>query len=142
VCETLALVLRNLGSRRALLVHGTDGLDELSTLGPTAVSELKNGVVSSYSLDAERDLGVPRTTIEHLAGGDSPAQNADILLGILRGEDRGPRRDIVLLNAAGVLLVSGAEQSLQDGMARAGELIDSGAALGALDRLREFTHHA
>jgi anthranilate phosphoribosyltransferase len=140
VCETLALVLRNLGSHRALLVHGTDGLDELSTLGPTAVSELRDGLVNSYSLDAERDLGLRRATIDELAGCETPAENADILRGILRGEDRGPRRDIVLLNAAGVLLVGGLADTLQGGMTRAAELIDTGAALATLDRLREFTN--
>ncbi len=140
VCETLAYVLRNLGSQRALLVHGIDGLDELSTLGPTAISELKHGIVSSYSLDAARDLSVPRATIDQLAGCDTPDENAEIVLGLLRGQDRGPRRDIVLLNAAGVLMVAGVAENWQDGMARAGELIDSGAAHQTLDHLREMTH--
>ncbi len=141
VCEMLARALRDLGSRRALLVHGVDGLDELSTLGPTAVSELKNAEVRSYTLDA-RDLGLPRTTIDQLAGRDTPLENADIVLGILRGDDVGPRRDIVLLNAAGVLLVADAVDSLHDGITRATELIDSGAALSTLTRLQEFTAHA
>ena len=140
VCEKLAHVLQNLGSRRALLVHGVDGLDELSTLGETAISELKDGQVTSYTLDAEWDLGLARATIEHLAGGESPAENADILLHILRGKDRGPKRDIVLLNAAGVLVVGGVEETLEAGMERAAALIDNGAALATLERLREFTN--
>jgi len=140
VCETLAHVLRSLGSHRALLVHGIDGLDELSTLGPTQISELRDGLVTSYTLDAARDLGLPRATIDQLAGRDSPAENAGVLLGILRGEDRGPRRDIVLLNAAGVLFVSGVTPSFRDGIVRAAELIDNGAALATLTRLQEFTH--
>ena len=140
VCETLALVLRNLGSQRALLVHGVDGLDELSTLGATAVSELRNGQVTSYTLDSEWDLGIARATIEHIAGCESPTENADILLHILKGKDRGPRRDIVLLNAAGVLLVAGVEEDLEAGMERAAALIDSGASLAALERLKEFTN--
>ena len=140
VCEKLAHVLRNLGSQRALLVHGVDGLDELSTLGETAISELKDGQVTSYTLDAEWDLGLARATIEHLAGGESPAENADILLHILKGKDRGPKRDIVLLNAAGVLVVGGVEETLEAGMERAAALIDNGAALATLDRLREFTN--
>jgi len=140
VCETLALVLRNLGSQRALLVHGVDGLDELSTLGATAVSELRNGQVTSYTLDPEWDLGIARATIEHIAGCESPTENADILLHILKGKDRGPRRDIVLLNAAGVLLVAGVEEDLEAGMERAAALIDSGASLAALERLKEFTN--
>lgn len=142
VCETLAHVLRNLGSHRALLVHGIDGLDELSTLGPTQVSELRDGLVTSYTLDAERDLGLPRATIDQLAGRDSPAENAEVLLGILRGEDKGPRRDIVLLNAAGVLFVSGVTPSLRDGIVRAAELIDNGAARATLKQMQEFTAHA
>ena len=121
-CEKLAHVLRNLGSRRALLVHGLDGLDELSTLGETAISELKDGQVTSYTLDAEWDLGLARATIEHLAGCESPAENADVLLHILRGKDRGPKRDIVLLNAAGVLLVADVEETLEAGMERAAAL--------------------
>lgn len=140
ICEKLAHVLRNLGSHRALLVHGIDGLDELSTLGETAISELKDGQVTSYTLDAEWDLGVARTAIEHLAGCESPRENAEILLHILRGRDRGPRRDIVLLNAAGVLLVADVEESLEAGMERASALIDSGAALATLERLKEFTN--
>jgi len=140
LCETLAHVLKNLGSRRALLVHGVDGLDELSTLGETQVSELKDGQVTSYTLDPEWDLGLARATIEHLAGCESPAENADILLHILKGKDRGPRRDIVMLNAAGVLLVADAEETLEAGMERAAALIDSGAALDTLERLKGFTH--
>ncbi len=136
VCEKLAHVLRNLGSHRALLVHGVDGLDELSTLGETAISELKDGQVTSYTLDAEWDLGLARATIEHLAGCESPAENADVLLHILQGKDRGPKRDIVLLNAAGVLLVADVEETLEAGMERAAALIDSGAALATLERLQ------
>ncbi len=139
VCETLAHVLRHLGSHRALLVHGLDGLDEISTLGPTAISELRDGQVRSYILDAQAELDIPRTTISRLAGGETPTENAEMLLGILRGEDEGPRRDIVLLNAAGVLLVAGVVDDWQAGLTRAAGLIDTGAALGTLERLREFT---
>ncbi|MGO8671492.1 MAG: anthranilate phosphoribosyltransferase [Capsulimonadaceae bacterium] len=140
VCETLAHVLRNLGSRRALLVHGLDGLDEISTLGPTAVSELRDGRVTSYTLDVEKDLGLARTTIDAIAGGDSPAENAEILLGVIRGEDRGPRRDIVLVNAAGVLYAADVVDSLTAGIVRSAELIDSGAAARTLTRLQELSH--
>ncbi len=140
LCETLAHVLKNLGSERALLVHGVDGLDELSTLGETTVSELRDGEVKSYTLDPEWDLGIARATIEHLAGGESAAENADILLHLLKGRDRGPHRDIVMLNAAGVLYVAGVEESMEDGMERAAALIDSGAALATLETLKEFTN--
>ncbi|MEO7718243.1 MAG: anthranilate phosphoribosyltransferase [Capsulimonas sp.] len=140
VCETLAHVLRNLGSRRALLVHGLDGLDELSTLGKTAVSELKDGEVRSYVLDADAELGLPIATIGELAASETPEDNARILMGVLGGGDRGPRREIVLLNAAGVLMVGGVVESLSEGVTRAADLIDSGAAHNALERLREFTN--
>ena len=140
VCEKLAHVLRNLGSKRALLVHGNDGLDELSTLGTTAISELKNGQIKSYTLDAEAELGLPRATIEELAGCESPVENATVLTNILRGEDRGRRRDIVILNAAGVLLVAGVVSTYQEGIARAQELIDRGDAMRTLVKLQEFSH--
>ncbi len=140
ICGTLAHVLHRLGSRRALLVHGLDGLDELSTLGRTHISELNNGRVSSYLLDAEQDLGLKRAAIADLAGGDTPGDNARLLLGVLRGDDRGPRRDIVLLNAAGVFLAGGVSETLRDGLLRAGEIIDTGAALHTLTRLQEFSH--
>lgn len=140
VCETLANVLAKLGSHRALLVHGLEGLDELSTLGKTAVSELRDGKVVSYILDAEKDLGLARTSITEIAAGDSPEENARILLGVLDGTDKGPRRDIVLLNAAGVLYVAGVVDSVADGIPRAAELIDSGAAANALKQLVEFTN--
>ncbi len=140
ICETLAHVLRRLGSKRALLVHGLDGLDELSTLGQTHISELANGEVHSYVLEAERDLGLKRATIADLAGGETPDDNAHILLGVLRGDDRGPRRDIVLLNAAGVFLAGGVSGTLPEGLTLAAETVDTGAALRALTRLQEFSH--
>lgn len=141
VCEMLAYALKALGSHRALLVHGTDGLDELSTLGTTAISELRDGTITSYTLNAERDLGLPRATIDQLAGCDTAKESAEVVLGILRGDDTGPRRDIVLLNAAGVLFVSGVVETLAEGLKRASELIDTGAALSTLTRLQEFTTH-
>jgi anthranilate phosphoribosyltransferase len=140
VCETLAQVLGNLGSHRALLVHGLEGLDEISTLGETAISELRDGKVTSYTLNAERDLGIPRTTIGELAGCDTPLENAAVLTRIIEGDDKGPRRDIVLVNAAGVLYVAGVVDTLADGIQRAAELIDTGAASATLKKLVEFTN--
>jgi anthranilate phosphoribosyltransferase len=139
LCEPLAHVLRKLGSKRALLVHGLDGLDELSTLGKTAVSELNDGIVTSYVLDAEADLGLKRATIEELAGFDTPQENADALLAVLNGDDRGRRRDIVLLNSAAVLRAGGVVEDLHDGIERSAELIDNGSATRTLNSLREFT---
>jgi len=140
LCEPLAHVLRKLGSKRALLVHGLDGLDELSTLGQTAVSELNDGVVTSYMLDAEQDCGLPRATIDELAGFDTAQENAAALLAVLSGEDRGRRRDIVLLNSAAVLRAGGVVEDLRDGIARSAELIDNGSAVRTLNLLREFTN--
>lgn len=140
VCEALAHVLKKLGSHRALLVHGLEGLDEISTLGKTAISELRDGEVTSYVLDAEKDLGIPRTSIEAIAGCDSPAENAEVLVRILEGDDKGPKRDIVLLNAAGVLYVAGVVDTLADGLARAAELVDNGAAAQTLQNLKDFTN--
>lgn len=140
LCEPLAHVLGKLGSKRALLVHGMDGLDELSTLGKTAVSELKDGKVTSYVIDAEAEFGLPRAKIDQLAGGESPEENAALLTAVIDGSDRGPRRDIVLLNSAAVLVVGGAVGDLKSGIVRSAELIDSGAAVRTLTALREFTN--
>jgi len=140
LCEMLANVLKNLGSERVLMVHGTHGLDELSTLGETVISELIDGDVKNYKLHAEQELGLPLASIDDIAAGDSPAENARMLEDVLNGKDRGPHRDIVCLNAAGVLMVAGVCHSLADGIALSSELIDSGAALDSLQRLRQFTN--
>jgi anthranilate phosphoribosyltransferase len=138
--DKLAHSLRSLGSRRAMLVHGSDGLDEISTLGRTQISELKDGEVHSYWLDAEKELGIPRARVADLAAADTLDGNAQLLMGVLEATDRGARRDIVLLNAAGVLFVAGLVDDLAAGVARAAELIDSGSGAAVLDRLREFTN--
>ena len=137
-CELLAHVLLLLGSERALLVHGADGLDEVSTTSVTYVSELKNGAVQSYVLDAQAELNIPRCAPSDLAGGDDAHENADILCRVLDGTDTGPKRDIVLLNAAGVFLAAGVADTWADGLTRATELLNSGAAWETLRRLREF----
>jgi len=131
--EKLARVLGRLGCERALVVYGRDGLDELSTLGETKVSELVGGEVISYTLRPE-ELGVERARPEELAGGDA-VENARILLKILSGEEEGPRREVVLVNAAAALLVGGRVSDLREGVGRASEALDSGRAL---EKLREF----
>lgn len=142
LCDLLAQVLRNLGSHRAIMVHGVHGLDELSTLGDTLVSDLVGGEIHSYTLNAQRDLGLPVATIEDLAAGDSPAENAQILRDVIDGRDRGPRRDIVALNVAGVLLAANTITELSRGLTIAYETIDSGAAALTLRHLIEFTQSA
>ncbi|MDR3707412.1 MAG: anthranilate phosphoribosyltransferase [Capsulimonadaceae bacterium] len=142
LCDMLAQVLRNLGSDRAIMVHGVHGLDELSTLGDTLVSELVRGEIRSYTLNAQRDLGIPEATIDSLAAGETASENALILRGVIEGRDKGPRQDIVALNAAGVLLAAGITDDLRMGVDMATETIESGAASRTLNLLIEFTNDA
>lgn len=122
--EPLARVLGALGSEAAYVVHGADGLDELSVTGVNRVSHLRNGQVQSFELDPQQ-LGLPRATLADLLGG-APQENAAITYGILSGEVTDARRDIVLLNAAAALSL--ADGDLPAGLERAREAIDSGAA--------------
>jgi anthranilate phosphoribosyltransferase len=130
--EPLARVLAELGTVRAFVVHGADGLDEISNTGESRVSEVREGVVRTFTLKPQ-DFGLSRATIGDLRGGDRE-QNADIIRGILAGED-GPKRDIVLMNAAAALMAGGKARDLKDGAALAARAIDSGAARSTLDRL-------
>ncbi len=134
--EKLARVLGRLGCKRAMVVHGLDGLDEISTLGETQISELNNGKVRTYKLKPE-DLGIERTNVESIAGKDL-AENTRMLLRVLRGE-RGPRRDIVILNAAAAMLVGGKASDLREGLAVAVDAIDSGRAYEKVAQLVEAT---
>ncbi|MGD0112084.1 MAG: anthranilate phosphoribosyltransferase [Armatimonadota bacterium] len=131
--ELHAGVLKNLGSRRAYVVHGVGGLDELSTLGETRVAELKNGEVRTYTI-APEDLGLRRARPEDLQG-RTPEENARTLMAILEGE-KGPARDIVVLNAAAAIAAGGKTETLAEAMPLAEESLDSGAALGKLHELR------
>jgi anthranilate phosphoribosyltransferase len=135
--EPIAEVLQNLGSEHAWVVHGADGLDELTTTGATTVAELKGGDITIFDVLPE-DAGLARAKLSDLKGGDANV-NAAALRGVLAGEP-GPYRDIVLLNAAAALIVGGRAASLADGVTRAGEAIDSGAARRALDRLIAITN--
>lgn len=137
LCPLLAHVLNNLGSERVLVVHGTNGLDEVSTLGATTVAELADGHVRTYTL-APDDLGLPTARQSDLAAGADVGENAVLLLRVLDGE-RGPRRDIVLANTAAALVVAGVAHTLPEGVVRAAEGIDSGAARAKLEALRAFT---
>ena len=139
VTETMALVLQALGSERAMVFHGMAGLDEVSTLGKTKVSELKDGAVRTYMLRPE-DAGLPVSRVEDLsAGGEGVAGSAAALLAILNGK-KGPRRDIVLLNAAAGLVVADIARDLTEGIGMAAESIDSGAAMKSLERFKVFTN--
>jgi anthranilate phosphoribosyltransferase len=130
--EPLARVLAELGTVRAFVVHGADGLDEISSTGESRVSEVREGMVRSYTVRPE-DFGVARTTIGELMGGDREA-NARIIRAILDGEV-GPKRDIVLMNAAAALVAGGKARDFKDGVGLAAHAIDSGAALRKLEAL-------
>ncbi len=130
--EPMAEVLRNLGSERVWITCGSDGLDEITTTGPTRIVELKDGAIRSFDV-APEEAGVRRAEPGALKGGD-PAHNAEALRRALNGE-RGAYRDIALVNAAAGLVVAGRARSLEDGVAQGAAAIDSGAALRVLDRL-------
>jgi anthranilate phosphoribosyltransferase len=135
--EPIAQVLKNLGSTRAWVVHGADGMDELTTTGASTVAELNNGTISVFEVSPE-DAGLPRANISELKGGDA-ATNATALRNLLQGEP-GAYRDIVVLNAAAALIVGGKAANLEDGVAKAQTAIDSGRAAQALDRLVAVTN--
>jgi anthranilate phosphoribosyltransferase len=130
--EPLANVLKNLGSESAWVVHGSDGLDEVTSAGPTYVAALENGAVKSFEITPE-DVGVARAMPDMLRGGDAD-QNARALLDVLKGKT-GAFRDVALMNAAAGLVVAGRAKDLKQGFALAAKSIDSGAAEGRLDRL-------
>jgi anthranilate phosphoribosyltransferase len=132
-------VLQSRGAVRALVVHGDDGLDELTTTTTSNVWDLRDGSVTHWILDP-RDLGVARASASDLRGGD-PALNARLARAVLAGE-RGPHRDIVVLNAAAGLLVAGRVDDLADGVRLAGETIDTGSAAATLDRLVERSNRS
>ena len=127
--EPLARVLAELGTLRAFVVHGADGLDEISNTGPSHISEVHEGVVRSSTVRPE-DFGLLRASIQDLRGGDR-AENAEIIRRVLAGE-AGPRRDIVLMNAAAALVVGGKARDFKEGVALAAQSIDSGAAAAKL----------
>lgn len=134
--EPLAEVLGRLGSRFAWVVHGSDGLDELTTTGPSHVAEWDGHAVRRFEVTPE-DAGLPRARPEDLKGGE-PAHNAEAIRAVLAGV-RGPFRDAALMGAAGALLVAGRVATLREGVRLGAEAVDSGAAQGALDRLVRIT---
>lgn len=135
--EPMAQVLKNLGSRRVWLVHGSDGLDELTTTGPSYVAALENGAVRTFEVSPE-DAGLPIANPADLKGGD-PAHNANALRAVLDGA-RSPYRDIALFNAAAALVVAGKADSLRAGAALAAGAIDSGHAKNVLARLVDISN--
>ena len=130
--EPLAHVLKNLGAESVWVVHGSDGLDEVTTSGPTSVSALENGVIRNFEI-APEDVGVRKVKPEELRGGDA-ATNARAVQEVLEGKQTA-FRDVALLNAAAALVVSGKAKDLQAGFKLAAHSVDSGEAEGRLDRL-------
>jgi anthranilate phosphoribosyltransferase len=130
--ELMARALLLLGAERAWVVHGADGIDELSTTGHTKVSECRNGSVSTFYVHPS-DFGLPKAVSKDLHGGDA-ATNAGIVREVLGGA-KGPRRDVVLLNAGASLFVGGKAASVREGIQRAGEAIDSGSAARTLNAM-------
>ncbi len=128
----LAQVLISLGVRRGMVVYGQDKLDEISLSAPTSVCEIKDGWFKAYTITPEQ-FGLERCSKDDLRGG-TPEENARIVRAILSGE-RGPKRDAVLLNAGASLYIGGKADTMKEGMALAGELIDSGKALETLEKL-------
>ncbi len=135
--EPLARVLGRLGSERAWVVHGSDGLDELTTTGPSRVAEWNAGEVRVFEVTPE-DAGLPRASLDDLRGGDAE-HNAEAIRAVLAGV-RGPCRDAVVLAAAGALVVAGKAGDLRSGVALAAEAIDSGRAATALEQLVRISH--
>jgi anthranilate phosphoribosyltransferase len=135
--EILARTLARLGTRRALVVHGSDGMDEITITGTSKVTELREGQVSTYTV-APEECGLARAGLRDILGGTAD-DNAQIIRGVLNG-DPGPRRDIVALNAAAAFVASGRTGTMLEGVRLAGESIDSGAAAKKLDQLVRFTN--
>lgn len=135
--EPMARVLGNLGAERAWVVHGSDGLDELTLTGPSHVSELKDGKVASFQL-SPADAGLKTAKIEELKGGDAEF-NAKAMHAMLSGAP-GPVRDFVLYNSAAALVVAGQASHLREGVALAAKAIDEGRARATLDRLINITN--
>jgi len=135
--EKLAQALSMLGLHRALVVHGLDGLDEITITGPSRVAEVREGAVHTYEVTPE-EFGLPRSALEAISGGDA-GENADIIREVLSGK-KSPRRDVVLLNAAAALVAAGKSDQLDAAMPLAARSVDSGAARGKLDELIRFTN--
>ena len=135
--EPLATTLGNLGSTRAWVAHGSDGTDEITTTGPTAIAELKDGHVRRFTITPE-EAGLPRATLADLKGG-TPAENAAAIMALLGGRP-GAFRDIVLLNAAAALMIVDRATELRAGVALASAAIDSGKAMATLSKLIAITN--
>ena len=136
--EPLAQVMANLGVNRGMVVYGQDSLDEISMCAPTSVCEIRDGKFTSYEITPEQ-FGYERCEKGALTGG-TPAENAEITKAILKGEEKGPKRQAVCLNAVAALYIAGKAASIEEGVKLAESLIDSGAALKKLEEFVEETN--
>ncbi len=135
--EMFANALKLLGTKRAMVVHGHDGLDEISVCAPTRISELSDGMIRTFDITPETFFGRPADPAD-LKGG-TPEENAAVTRGILSGKEKGPKRNVVLLNAAGALVAAEKAPTLKEGISTAEKAIDSGTAMDKLEALIEFT---
>jgi len=136
--DTVAFVAKELGYTNAMFVHGLDGLDEISLLGKTRINHLKNGEVTTIEIEPE-NFGLARCTLSDIKTG-TPEVNAETINGVFSGKVKDARRDAVILNAAGALIVGGKADDFRTGISLAGELIDSGAAAEKLQELKEMSN--
>ena len=135
--DTVSYVARDLGYTDAMFVHGLDGLDEISMLGTTRVNRLKNGKITSFEIEPE-DFGLTRCTLDDIKTG-TPQENAKTIRGVFAGEITGPRRDAIVFNAAGALIVGGQAPDFPEGILLADRLISDGSALRKLNQLCELS---
>lgn len=136
--DTVSYVAKELGYTKAMFVYGLDGLDEISLIGKTRISELNKGKITTYEIQPE-DFGIEGCTIEEIKTG-TPEENANTIRGVFSGEITGPRRDAIVLNAAGALKIGDKASSFEEGIVLANKLIDSGAAAEKLKQLREMSN--
>lgn len=131
-------VLRNLGHVNAMVIHGSDSMDEFTVTGKTVVAELRDGMVKKYQFDPT-EIGLKKRKLEELKGGQSSEENAQIILSIFKGEEKEAKRDIALLNAAAAIYVSDADIDFNQAFDKALESLDSGKALAKLNQFVEYT---
>ncbi|MBQ9881672.1 MAG: anthranilate phosphoribosyltransferase [Synergistes sp.] len=138
ILDTVTYTARELGYTKAMFVYGLDGLDEISLMGRTRINELNNGEVRTYEI-APEDLGLKRCTLDDIKTG-TPEENAESITGVFSGKVKGPRRDAIVLNAAGALVVGGKAADFKEGIALADSIIESGRAQRKLEELREHSN--
>lgn len=135
--DTVTYVAKELGYTRAMFVHGLDGLDEISLLGQTRINELRNGETRTYEI-APEDFGLKRCTLEDIKTG-TPEENASVIKGVFSGQITGPRKDAIVLNSAGALIVGGKANNFEEGIQLAREIIECGKAQ---KKLEELVYHS